>query len=104
VKESVREGEIQGSLDERLLAIEKSLLNRWEHWFGKHPGAVIGIIIVAMCSGAWVVHTWQIDRITDEYESRIAWLKEKEIANIKAVEVKCSIEKERIGNQLEQCK
>jgi uncharacterized protein (UPF0261 family) len=104
VNAPIRQDETRGSLDERLLAIENSLFNRWENWFGKHPGAVIGIVIVTICSGAWVVHTWQVDRITKEYESRITWLKEQNIENIKAVKEKCNIEKERIGNKLEQCK
>lgn len=99
----IRQDETRGSLDERVLALENTLSNRWENWFGKHPAAVIGIVIVTLCSGAWVIHTWQVDRITKEYESRITWLKEKNLENIKFNEEKCNIEKDRIDSKLQQC-
>lgn len=100
----VRQDETRGSLDERVLALENGLLNRWENWFGKHPGPVIGIVIVTICSAAWIIHTWQVDRITKEYESRITWLKEQNLSGQQALKEKCNIEKERLGNKLEQCK
>lgn len=110
-----RQNEIKGSLDERVLALERSLLNRWENWFGKNPGTVLGIVVVTLSSGFWVYHTWQIERIDKQYqqevsrileenESKIKWLKEQHEAKLASENDKCEIEKKQQSLELESCK
>lgn len=109
-----RQNETKGSLDDRVLALELSLLNRWENWFGKNPGIVLGAVIVALSSGFWVYHTWQIERIDkqnqqeisrilEENESKISWLKEQQKAKVESEADKCTIEKKRMSLEIESC-
>jgi hypothetical protein len=110
-----RQNEVKGSLDARVLALENSLLNRWENWFGKNPGTVLGIVVVALTSGFWVYHTWQIERndkqyekeitrILEENESKIKWLKEQQEAKVVSENDKCDIEKKQLSLELESCR
>lgn len=101
--ENIRENETIGSVDERLMVLENSLLNRWDKWFGKNPGTVLGIVVVALASGGWVFHTYQIDHVKKEYESRISWLKEQRALELKNGNEKCAIEKNKIERKLENC-
>jgi hypothetical protein len=99
----IRKNETKGSVDERLLILENSLLNRWDKWFSKNPGVVLGIVVVTLFSGGWVFYTWQIERVTREYESRISWLKEQNALELNNQKDRCSIELKKIGNKLEMC-
>jgi hypothetical protein len=115
MNQETRQNEVKGSLDERVLALENSLLNRWENWFGKNPGTVLGIVVVTLSSGFWVYHTWQIERIDKQYqeelsrvqgenESKIKWLKEQQELKLVSENDKCDIEKKQISLELESCK
>lgn len=110
-----RQNEIKGSLDERVLALELSLLNRWEKWFGKHPGTVLGIVVVSLFTGFWYYHTWQIERIDRQHENelsrielenktKIEWLKNQQAASLLSERDMFEIEKKRILLELEMCK
>ena len=109
-----RQNERKGSLDDRVLVLERSLLNRWENWFGKNPGTVLGVVVVALSSGFWVYHTWQLERndkqhqqeisrILKDNELKIAWLKEQQKAKLESGNDKCEVEKQRISLKLELC-
>lgn len=102
--DNIRKDETKGSLDDRVWALEQSLLNRWDRWFGKHPGIVLGAVITALIGGGWVFHTWQIDRITKEYESRVSWLKEQNGLALKNQKDSCFIEKKALEGSLTECK
>jgi hypothetical protein len=108
----VRQGEVLGSLDQRLMLLENN--NSWEKWFGKHPGVVLGIVIGALFSGFWMYHTWQVERIEKNFNSqitdlkaqnkgRIDWLKEQQKQRISSASDKCSFEKGRLNSKLLQC-
>ena len=114
--QETRENETRGSLSQRVLALEKSSNNRWEAWFGKHPGIVVGTLIASMLTGFWVYHTWQIERIdqkhkeelariTKESESRISWLKEQHKLTVSSDKEKCDIKISKITSSIEKsCK
>jgi len=113
MSDNVRENETRGSLDQQiLLALETS--NPWNTWFGKSPGTVIGIVVVTLCSGFWMYHTWQIERIDKNYKDQIAnlqkqnkdrinWLKEQQKHRVSSFSEKCSLEKDKINSKLLQC-
>ena len=107
-----RQDERKGSLDERLVVLERSFLFRWERWFDKNPGTVLGAVVLTLITGFWVYYTWQIERcdkqhqqeisrILKENESKITWLKEQQKVKIKSENDKCEIEKKRISLDLE---
>lgn len=107
----VRENEVFGALDQRLLILEN---NKWEKWFGKHPGIVLGTVVVTLCSAFWVYHTWQVERIDKKHTEQIAslqklnkdrleWLKEQQKQRSLSYSEKCSLEKDRLTNKLSQC-
>lgn len=107
----VRENEVFGALDQRLLILEN---NKWEKWFGKHPGIVLGTVVVTLFSAFWVYHTWQIERIDKKHteqivslhkqnKDRLEWLKEQQKQRSLAYGEKCSLEKDRLNDQLSQC-
>ena len=109
-----RKDERKGSLDERVLALENSLYNRWENWFDKNPGTVLGIVVTALVSGFWVYHTWQIerndkqhqlqiDRIVNDNESKIKWLIDQHKAELASENDKCDIDKKSLSLELEAC-
>ncbi|MGF1733677.1 hypothetical protein [Photobacterium kasasachensis] len=114
--QETRQNETRGNLSDRVLALENSSSNRWEAWFGKHPGIVVGTLIASMLTGFWVYHTWQIERIdqkhkeeltriTKESESRILWLKEQYKLTASADKEKCDIKVSKLKSSLEeQCK
>jgi hypothetical protein len=102
--ENIRQDETKGSVDERLMVLENSLLNRWDRWFGKNPGVVLGIVVFTLASGGWVFHTYQLDYVKKDYESRISWLKEQNALALKNGSDKCSIEKNKIQRQWEKCR
>jgi hypothetical protein len=108
----VRKNETRGSLDERVFALETS--NPWNTWFGKNPGAVIGILIASLCSGFWFYHTWQVERIDKNHKEQIAnlqkqnkdrieWIKEKQKQRVSSFGEKCSLEKDKINSKLLVC-
>ena len=110
-----RQDERKGSLDERVVILERSLLYRWERWFDKNPGTVLGLVVVGLCSAFFAISTTYIDRndkqhqqeisrILKENESKITWLKEQQEVKIKSENDKCEIEKKRISLDLESCK
>ena len=68
---NLRQNETIGSIDARVLALEMSSLYRWEKWFGKNPGVVLGVVVVTICSAAWMIHTWQIDRIDRSHQEEL---------------------------------
>ena len=109
-----RQNETTGSLDDRVLALENTLLNRWERWFDRNPGVVIGCVIVALVSAFWMYHTWQIERIdkkhqeesaliSQEHSSRVQWLKEQNELTSKSQENKYSYEISRLKSELNNC-
>ncbi|MGL1044817.1 hypothetical protein ACSTD6_21685 [Vibrio vulnificus] len=114
--QETRQNETRGNLSDRVLALENSNSNRWEAWFGKHPGIVVGTLIASMLTGFWVYHTWQVERIdqkhkeelarvTKESESRMAWLKEQHKLTSFANKEKCDIQISKLKSSLEeQCK
>lgn len=102
--DNVRDGETIGSLDARVFALEQSLINRWDRWFGKHPGVILGVVITSLTAGGWIYHTWQMDRVTKEYESRISWLKEQAGLELKNQKDRCDVEKKHLENSLSVCK
>ncbi|PSV11802.1 hypothetical protein [Photobacterium leiognathi] len=114
--QETRENETRGNLSQRVLALENSSNNRWEAWFGKRPGIVVGILIVTMFTGFWAYHTWHIeridkkhkeelDRIAKEAESRILWLKEQHKLTASSDKEKCDIKISKIKSSIEeQCK
>lgn len=107
--------ETLGNLDSRLIKLEeRNIWEKWEQWFGKHPGIVLGGIIVAIVSAAWVYHTWTIERIDNKHKDEIAavekraddkvdWLKEQHKQYINSQHDKCEMEKSKVANKLEQC-
>ncbi len=115
MSENVRIEETLGSLDRRLLMLEeKNIWEKWEQWFGRHPGIVLGAIIVAMVSAAWVYHTWTIERIDKKHqeelattekrtEDKVKWLEEQHKQYSVSFKDKCDLEKDKITNKLEQC-
>ncbi|OLQ83747.1 hypothetical protein BIT28_27770 [Photobacterium proteolyticum] len=109
--QELRQDETRGSLDSRVLALEMNSNNRWETWFGRNPGIVLGSLIAAMCTGFWVYHTWQVERIdkkhqeeltriTKENDSRILWLKEQHKLTSQADKDKCDIEVSKLKSKL----
>ncbi|MFA0570647.1 hypothetical protein [Vibrio gallaecicus] len=114
--QETRQNETRGNLSDRVLALENSNSNRWETWFGKNPGIVVGTLIASMLTGFWVYHTWQVERIdqkhkeelarvTKESESRMVWLKEQHKLTSFANKEKCNIEISKLKSSLEeQCK
>ena len=114
MSQETRQNETKGSLDDRVVALERSLLNRWERWFDRNPGIVLGTVVVALFSGFWMYYTWQIDRIdklhqqeltriTDEHESKIKWLRDQQLIRLESEKDKCGVEKQRIFSKLEAC-
>jgi hypothetical protein len=111
MNEETRQNEVRGSLDDRVLALENSLLNRWENLFGKNPGAVLGIVIAALVSGFWVYlervdrqHQQEVSRILEDNESKIKWLKEQQALKLVSENDKCEIENKQMLLELESCK
>lgn len=111
MNQETRQNEVKGSLDDRVLALENSLLNRWENWFGKNPGTVLGIVVVTLFSGFWVYlervdkqHQQDISRILENNESKIKWLKEQQALKLVSENDKCEIEKKQMSLELESCK
>ena len=109
---SSRDEETLGGLDARLMALETS--NKFQDWFGKHPGIVLATLFSGLCGGAWVFHTWEIERIDSRHKlevtrlenrnvDKIKWLKEQHTQINSSNTDKCNIEKERINNKLAQC-
>ena len=105
-----RQNERKGSLDDRVLALEKSLLYRWDNWFGKNPGIVLGVVVSTLFLGFWAYieridkqHHQEISRVIKENESKINWLKEQEKTKLDTENKKCAIEKQRISLKLESC-
>jgi len=109
-----RENETRGSLDDRVFALEQSLTYRWDRWFDKNPGIVLGVVIVALGTAFWTYHTWKIgridnkhqqelSRIIEENESKMNWLKEQQDSNLEIQANKCGMEKEHISKNLEAC-
>lgn len=107
----VRQDEVFGHLDQRLLILEN---NKWETWFGKHPGVVLGAVIASLSTAFWMYHTWQIERLEKNFNTqitelklqnkgRIDWLKEQQKERLSSQKDKCSFEKSKINNQLLQC-
>ena len=114
MKVIIREEETRGELDARLLALELSLFNRWEKWFGKNPGSVLGIVIAALFASFWYYHTYQIDRLDRNHlvaltelrkihQDKMNWLKETHNTNLSTAKERCDIENERANNKLLQC-
>ncbi len=113
MNEEIRDRTV-GELADRVFALENMVSNRWEHLFGNKPWVVVGAVVVALCSGFWVYHTWQIERIDKQHqqeisriikenESKIVWLKEQQKTKLESEKDKCEIDKQRISAQLESC-
>ena len=107
----VRQGEIFGNIDQRLMVLEN---DKWEKWFGKHPGIVLGIVIAALFTAFWTYHTWQIERIEKNFSSQIAelkvqnkgrmdWLKEQQKQRVSSATEKCSLQIGKLNNKLLEC-
>jgi sensor c-di-GMP phosphodiesterase-like protein len=108
--------ETLGNLDSRLLKLEeRNIWEKWEQWFGKHPGIVLGGIIAAIVTAAWVYHTWTIERIDKKHkdelvtldkraEDKVNWLKEQHKQYLSTHKDKCELEKSKVASKLEQCK
>ena len=115
MNQETRQGEVKGNLDERVLALENSLLNRWENWFGKNPGTVLGIVVVGLSTFFGTYHMWsigrsdnqhhqEISRIKEENDSKIKWLEDQQEAKLTAENDKCEIEKKQMSLELESCR
>jgi len=107
----VRQNEVIGNLDQRLFILEN---NKWEKWFGKHPGIVLGIVIASLSTAFWMYHTWQVERLEKNFKTqltelksqnkgRLDWLKEQQKERMTSSNEKCSLEKSQLNNKLLQC-
>jgi len=107
----VRQDEVLGNLDQRLFVLEN---NKWEKWFGKHPGIVLGIVIASLSTAFWMYHTWQVERLEKNFNTqltelksqnkgRLDWLKEQQKERMLSSNEKCSLEKSQLNNKLLQC-
>lgn len=108
--------ETLGKLDDRVIILEeKNIWEKWEQWFGRHPGIVLGGIVVAIVTAAWVYHTWTIERIDKNHQlervtiekragDKVSWIKEQHKQYNVSLKDRCSLEKEKISNKLEQCR
>lgn len=107
----VRQDEVLGNLDQRLFVLEN---NKWEKWFGKHPGIVLGIVIASLSTAFWMYHTWQVERLEKNFNTqltelksqnkgRLDWLKEQQKERMSSSNEKCSLEKSQLNNKLLQC-
>ncbi len=107
----VRQDEVLGNLDQRLFVLEN---NKWEKWFGKHPGIVLGVVIASLSTAFWMYHTWQVERLEKNFNTqltelksqnkgRLDWLKEQQKERMSSSNEKCSLEKSQLNNKLLQC-